>query len=276
MLKDWGTVKQRLGADSIKTFDSCNICLSQAVDPQVCDRGHLFCKECILTNLLEQRKAKKRQMQRWQTAQATRVQEEAVKEEVKGAERLAAFEKAEGSVPDGTSWSRFEEERKFGKLSHEQAVQLRAKESIISAREHPDKTALKASLAKTCFWVPELTPAVEEVAMKPSKLLLCPAENSKTHCIKLSSLTPVHATVLDGKYSCDSCKLTLTHQASGVLKACSHLLCMNCIKLYCLPSESCVLCGVPVTKVVSMQSGGTSYSAHNEVTAKVVKPVFNC
>jgi len=276
MLRDWGTVKQRLGADSIKSFDCCNICLSQAVDPQVCDRGHLFCKECIFMNLLEQKQEKKRQLARWKTHQKQIRDESAHQEETKALALISGLEKAEESIPDGSAWTRFDEERKYGKLDTDQAEKLKAKEAIINAKERPDKQALKESLVKSCFWAPELTPAVETVIHKPDKLLLCPAENVKSHCLKLTSLTPVNATILDGLYSCDSCKLTLTHQASGVLKACGHLLCMKCIKLYCLPSEICVLCSVPVTQVISMQKGGTSYSAHNEVTAQVIKPVFNC
>lgn len=276
MLRDWGTVKQRLGVDSIKAFESCNICLSQAVEPQVCDRGHLFCKECILMNLLEQKQAKKRQLARWKASQKLDREEQVQLFDAETAGKLAALEKAEASIPDGSAWTHFQEERKYGKLSHEQADHLRAKEAILNAKDRPDKLAIKQSLAQSCFWVPEMTPAVESKIAKPDKLLPCPADNTKSHSIKLSMLTPVRATVLDGMYSCDSCKLTLTHQASGVLKACGHLLCMKCIKLYCLPSESCVLCAVPITRVIAMQKGGTSYSAHNEVTAKVVKPVFNC
>ena len=35
MLKDWGTVTQRLGGDSIRPFDACNLCLQSVTNPMV-------------------------------------------------------------------------------------------------------------------------------------------------------------------------------------------------------------------------------------------------
>jgi len=59
-LSDYGTKKQRLGVDSMKRFDACSLCLQRARDPMACDQGHLYCKECIYTDLLAQKKDIKR------------------------------------------------------------------------------------------------------------------------------------------------------------------------------------------------------------------------
>ena len=56
----FGTQKERLGKDSIKPFDSCSLCIATAVDPLCCRSGHLFCKECIYSCLLTQKKNIKR------------------------------------------------------------------------------------------------------------------------------------------------------------------------------------------------------------------------
>jgi nitric oxide synthase-interacting protein len=56
----YGTQKERLGKDSIKPFDSCCICLQPIIDPLSCNKGHLFCKECIFECLLAQKKDIKR------------------------------------------------------------------------------------------------------------------------------------------------------------------------------------------------------------------------
>lgn len=56
----YGTQKERLGKDSIKPFDSCCICLQPIIDPLGCNKGHLFCKECIFECLLAQKKDIKR------------------------------------------------------------------------------------------------------------------------------------------------------------------------------------------------------------------------
>ncbi|KAF9609273.1 hypothetical protein IFM89_014467 [Coptis chinensis] len=52
----YGTQKERLGRDSIKPFDACCLCLKPLIDPLCCQKGHVFCKECILECLLSQKK----------------------------------------------------------------------------------------------------------------------------------------------------------------------------------------------------------------------------
>ncbi|GAA5820745.1 hypothetical protein JCM10212_006731, partial [Sporobolomyces blumeae] len=56
-----GTKKAILGRESFKDFDACSLCLRRAVEPRMCSEGHLYCQECIVTNLLSQKKDIKRQ-----------------------------------------------------------------------------------------------------------------------------------------------------------------------------------------------------------------------
>ncbi|RDX52446.1 hypothetical protein OH76DRAFT_1416604 [Lentinus brumalis] len=48
---DYGTKRQRLGHESMRPFDACALCLQRARDPVACQKGHMFCKECVLTDL---------------------------------------------------------------------------------------------------------------------------------------------------------------------------------------------------------------------------------
>ena len=59
-LKEYGTQTKRLGKDSFRNFDCCSLCLNTLQDPQSCQKGHLYCKECIFENLLTQKKNIKR------------------------------------------------------------------------------------------------------------------------------------------------------------------------------------------------------------------------
>lgn len=52
----YGTQKERLGRDSIKPFDACCLCLKHFINPMCCQKGHVFCKECIFECLLSQKK----------------------------------------------------------------------------------------------------------------------------------------------------------------------------------------------------------------------------
>jgi nitric oxide synthase-interacting protein len=59
--KDYGTLKGRLGSSSFRRFDACKLCLARSRDPVACpSHGDLFCRECIMENLLSQRQEIKR------------------------------------------------------------------------------------------------------------------------------------------------------------------------------------------------------------------------
>ena len=44
----------------MRQFDACSLCLQRARDPMACPRGHLYCRECVLSDLLTQKKDIKR------------------------------------------------------------------------------------------------------------------------------------------------------------------------------------------------------------------------
>lgn len=56
-----GTQSGVFGRESMKDFDACSLCLLRARDPRSCSEGHLYCQECIITNLLSQKRDIKRQ-----------------------------------------------------------------------------------------------------------------------------------------------------------------------------------------------------------------------
>lgn len=37
----------------MRQFDACALCLNRAREPLACNEGHLFCKECVYTDLCE-------------------------------------------------------------------------------------------------------------------------------------------------------------------------------------------------------------------------------
>lgn len=50
---DYGTKRQRLGNESMRLFNACSLCLERARTPLACSEGHLFCTECVFTDLGE-------------------------------------------------------------------------------------------------------------------------------------------------------------------------------------------------------------------------------
>ena len=48
---DYGTKRQRLGNESMRPFNACSLCLERARGPLACSEGHLYCTECVFTDL---------------------------------------------------------------------------------------------------------------------------------------------------------------------------------------------------------------------------------
>src|SRR5579859_4761438 len=84
--KDYGTLKARLGSASFRAFDACKLCLARARSPVTCPtHGDLFCRECIMENLLVQRQEIKRfekelERKRREEEEAEVLEDEAVQE----------------------------------------------------------------------------------------------------------------------------------------------------------------------------------------------------
>ncbi|CAG8708840.1 12014_t:CDS:1, partial [Acaulospora colombiana] len=76
----YGTQRALLGSKSHRAFNACSLCLSKAVNPVSCSKGHLFCKECVMKDLLSQRDGLARKKQE---IEAIRKEEEAAREEVR-------------------------------------------------------------------------------------------------------------------------------------------------------------------------------------------------
>jgi len=99
-LLKYGTQKERLGKDSIKNFDCCVLCLNELRTPMSCTKGHLYCKECIYSNLLDQKKDIKRKEKEWEQQQL-KLQSEVEKKQEK--EQQTIIEKFEKDTTSATS-----------------------------------------------------------------------------------------------------------------------------------------------------------------------------
>ena len=87
MLKGiYGTKARILGSESRRKFEQCFICLSRVEDPFSCDRGHIFCKNCIMDNLV----AQKKKIKKLKKAEKRRLKDQQLEKE-----RQAAFAEIE-------------------------------------------------------------------------------------------------------------------------------------------------------------------------------------
>ncbi|EFJ14524.1 hypothetical protein SELMODRAFT_98131 [Selaginella moellendorffii] len=265
----YGTQKERLGKDSIKPFDACCICLKRLTDPQCCQKGHLFCKECILESLLAQKKDIKRKIALFATQQKKDQEDELERRNLEKERALEAFDRQNNSaVPH------HDKNHDFGdaKAGFQGANSVK----VTSYEEE----ALKSMKA---FWLPSATPEAAERIDAPSTDTICPEGKEKLKLKQLFTISfseivdPEGKDTEENRYMCPSCSTTLTNRTTlVVINSCGHVLCKKCAEQFIIPEKACSVCNRPckAKNMVTLEKGGTGFAGHDEnLEAKTFKHV---
>ncbi|KWU44844.1 hypothetical protein RHOSPDRAFT_29078 [Rhodotorula sp. JG-1b] len=291
-----GTQSGVFGRESMKDFDACSLCLLRARDPRVCSGGHLYCQECIVTNLLSQKKDIKRQSL---LLERMRAESEAEMAAARAAARdrvLREFESTQSSLAntsantarDGRQSANGDDEARVALRGTKRSFQLdedeierltnQATDEALRKTTHEMAEARKAKLPN--YWLPSLTPSATPDAVIDVKLqTLCYATKTP-HPISLKTLIEVKFTQeprdKDDKgepvVSCPSCRKTITNNVkSYVLKACGDVLCSTCVDTLCRSDKACSHCGTAVDKkkpFIEIQREGTGFASGGGVEVK--------
>ena len=94
----YGTQSRRVGGDAQKPFDHCEICLHVAEQPVICQKGHVYCRPCILESLAQQKEINKLAAQKYAQQQAQASAEAEAKEQKSKEAQRANFEKLEAAL----------------------------------------------------------------------------------------------------------------------------------------------------------------------------------
>ncbi|WWC62438.1 uncharacterized protein I303_105034 [Kwoniella dejecticola CBS 10117] len=219
---------RRLGRDSFKPLDACYLCLSKVNDPVACSSGHIYCRECFISDLISQKagiEAKKREMERWDEAERLereeakiRARERVISDFEKGmslggsstARRIAIGEDKKGS---SNGLSKFELDN-----NAVEKVAKEAEEKALRLIELEQSESRKAKLA--AFWLPSLTPEAKLGPLKDVKLqTLCHIGDSP-HPISRKTLLPVILTyppASSSKPICPTCTKELSNATNTIL-----------------------------------------------------------
>ncbi|KAF9261527.1 hypothetical protein L218DRAFT_930747 [Marasmius fiardii PR-910] len=207
---DYGTRRQRLGNESMRQFDACALCLNKAREPVACNEGHLFCKECVYTDLLTQKKDIKRQKEKLEVLKKEAKEERFRAKEAARERVLADFEKGQlglSSKPSIATGTKAGGESKqdgrgtkrkfeFDPFAVESAAQ-EAEEAALRQIEREQAESLKHKLPD--FWLPSLTPTYTSKGPPTSlgdvKLQTTCRGGNPSHSLALKNLVPVQFTL---------------------------------------------------------------------------------
>lgn len=256
----YGTQRERLGKDSIKPFDACCLCLKPFIDPLCCQKGHVFCKECILECLLAQKKDIQRKVIAHAAQQSQKKEEEEEKLVQQKARELDAFDQQNhGAVPQYSDKSYARDKNGFHGANSVKATSY-------------EEEALRTMKA---FWLPSATPEASVKVDAPSTGTICPEGNEK---IKMKTLFPIRFSVdnngaqksnsqKSGSFICPSCKVTLTNTLSLVaISTCGHVFCKKCGDKFVAVDKVCLVCNRECKErnLVCLEKGGTGFSGHGD------------
>lgn len=262
-----------------------------------CDQGHLFCKECVYTDLLTQKKDMKRQKDRLEKLKKEADEEreqalEAARERV-----LRDFEQGQLTLssnatnPATTSESNAKEVRPGKRKldfdsSTVQTLMREAEEAALRQIEREQAEALRAKLPD--FWLPSLTPTYTSKgppsSLRDVKVQTMCRGGDPPHPINLKSLTPVqfsfvgasnsrstestpasHKGDIDDKQNaiCPSCKSNLSNnKVTFLMKQCSHVVCKVCTDSLVRPAKQCIVCdkGLDSQDIIELKREGTGFA----------------
>ncbi|CDW78899.1 methyltransferase-like protein 10 [Stylonychia lemnae] len=275
--------------DSQKSFDQCVLCLSKVQEPMVCKKGHLFCKICIIENLMKQKKQKDMEIKRYLREQETISQQKQEEVQKQALNKINTFESKELAMPQASLTSK---QIKLQDLSDDQRVQQEQLEEMQKKKEGPTvkREDQKQEWIKTSFWAPDNVPALQKEEMKaPSKKLICPAqikESIEEHQIKMKDLVNLKMEQNEqNEYICWICKKGLVHQKIIASKKCGHVMCKECVTKFCLVSNKneeqrfqCNVCDKQFEKkdMIELKESGSAFASHSKVEATIQKPTFQC
>ncbi|KAJ5068308.1 enos interacting protein [Anaeramoeba ignava] len=189
----YGTRKKIIGGHSLKGFEMCSLCLQPVINPMSCQKGHLFCKKCILEYFLSQKKEKQKQIEEWKKQQKQIELEK--KSSILSAldSEIYSFHKTECSALPKRKSNNFQDsnqknpqiivplhkipQTKENILQNDpvylQSIEKKKKFDEIRKQDNQLKDKSKNDIKS--FWVPSKTPkANDSIVKKPSENILCP------------------------------------------------------------------------------------------------------
>ena len=307
----YGSAHARLGADSQRRFDECQLCLGRLVEPTATPAGFLYCRECILKNLLQQKQMLDAARREYAAQADGDAAAEAARAVATATARVSAFERLEQGVLEngggGSSGAVASSSSSAGApraLSAAELMHLRATERIDprTAREKREEAE------SSSFWAPAAAPSAAATRLKAPdahprdpcggdflrvkqliavRLTKAPEEtlggggSASSIAAAAAALSGVGSGAGDdhgrssaeARFICPGCLRGITSQQMHLFAPCGHALCDACVKRFVDATMRCHECNHALTgkDVIKLMQGGTGRLGHAGTVAEAKK-----
>jgi nitric oxide synthase-interacting protein len=287
LAKDYGSAKSRIGQDSQRTFEQCHLCLTTANEPVCCLEGHIFCKDCIMSNMLEQKKALKQAAVTREHDQLREDTSEVLKKRNLESAEISNFEKDAFELGSSSKLKEHLKEFKMkAQFTEEDYVELKRQRTIQNIKDQKpmafDDPDVKNGMVQTSFWMAEADKerkaqldkagALEGAkSIKPERMI-CPGDNK--HSIKLKDF--FHLKFENGGFLCYASKKQLKFQKIIGLRTCGHVYIAEEFDRFVQKESQKCYCGKEFLEgdIIKIEPAHSAFSKHNSVEAKVYQPHF--
>lgn len=207
-------------------------------------KGHLYCRECILMNILDQKK------------------------EIEKRKQIKSVEK-----------KKKEEEQKIldAEKQFEVAEEFRRQQESLSFSCEKETVDDSTALSSKAFWIPTATPSATSSSNTESSNtdkvhVICPRGN---HPLSLKLLLDISFSFADRKEICPVCCKELSNNVDpAVLSACGHVICKSCSSNMKELEDSCLVCDKKHKGFIAIETEGTGFSSKGSVEAQKFDVAF--
>ncbi|XP_041973243.1 nitric oxide synthase-interacting protein homolog isoform X2 [Aricia agestis] len=260
----YGTQSERVGKDSVKSFDCCSLTLQPCRNPVVTKEGYLFDKESILEYVITKKNEYTRKLKQY---------EKQLKKEEEEKKELAAAEQEANLI-------KFMNREK--NISNSKSDTTASTSSISNLANGKDKKL-------PSFWIPsELPDAKVSKIQKPDSTVYCPISGKP---LKVKDLIEVKWTMLpddpdekksliakENRYMCPVTHDILNNAVPcAVIRTTGHVVTMECVEKIIKKDWLHPLTGDKLKEkdIIPLQRGGTGYALTNQnLESKNERPVL--
>ncbi|GAW81377.1 zinc finger protein [Plasmodium gonderi] len=239
---DAGTLKERIGKDSMRKFEQCWICLRNAEKPVSTPHGHIFCKICIVNNFLAQKKVyakKKKEYDEYINDMKKKKNEE-------------------------TSYQMELEKRKFveelEKIDNCEHVQKEEQKNLHDISNN--------------FWLAHNKKVKKEIVKKkpnpPSKNLTCPISRKTLKMADLITINPEVSRNTDTsgeeeRWICSYSKKNIDHHEAVLIKKTGKIILKSIFEKFIYGKKNSLEITVEDGDFIHLKPGGTAFCSHSSV-----------